>query len=74
MSRTVLVSVIAKVHLDEDEIASAMEGDNDARRSESDAIYALALEAFHPAEFVDVKELFLHEESKVRPIPVPIRS
>lgn len=58
--RTITVSVQAKIHLDEDAIAAAMEGDNEAARSEEDAIYALALAAFHPAEFVDVKELSIH--------------
>lgn len=54
--KTVTVSVLAKVHLDEDEIASAMEGDGETR-SEEEAIHALCLAAF-PAE-IDIKELTL---------------
>lgn len=54
--RTIIVSVQAKIHLDEDNIAAAMEGDGETR-SESDAIYALCLDAF-PAE-IDIKELTL---------------
>lgn len=63
--KTVTVSVLAQIHLDEDEIAAAMEGDGETR-SEEAAIHALCLESFHPAVLVDVKELSIHPVSSSR--------
>lgn len=62
MTKTIVVTVVAKVHLIDEDIVEAMEDDeHGGTRTEDQALYALALRSFSPAWGVDVKELTIHQ-------------